>query len=142
MLNLLIIVILANGGAVSPRPQYFHAPHGGYAAVVVPVGKPGYENQESVIEIRRGRALIKRRSFASDDGEHGFGVTNSAWTPDGEFFLFSMQSSGGHQPWHWPIYVYSVRTNTLYELENYIGSITSNFVLLRGNRLRTTRINP
>jgi len=70
-----------------------------------------------------------------------FGVTKAAWTPDAQFFLFSMQSSGGHQPWHWPLYVYSVRTNRLYYLDDYIGSITSEFVLLRGRRLRTTRIN-
>lgn len=135
------VALLFDTVVVSERLQLFTGPHGAYIAVVMPVGKRGFEGQESRIEIRRGRAVVKRRSFASEDGEHGFGVTKAAWTPNGQFFIFSMQSSGGHQPWHWPQYVYSVRTNRLYYLDDYIGSVTSKFVLLSGNRLRTTRMN-
>jgi hypothetical protein len=40
--------------------------------------------------------------YSSEDGNHGFAVAKASWTADENFFVFSLQSSGGHQPWHSP----------------------------------------
>lgn len=32
----------------------------------------------------------------SSDGEHGFAVAKAGWTPDSKYFVYSLESSGGH----------------------------------------------
>ena len=64
-----------------------------------------------------------KRSFASADGEHGLVIVRAAWSPDSGFFVFSGASSGGHQPWHSPIFVYSREANTFYELDKCLSGI-------------------
>lgn len=61
-------------------------------------------------------------SFLSGDGEHGYGVVKAAWTPDQRYFVFSMTSSGGHQPWHAPTLFYSVRHTEIDSLDSYIAA--------------------
>src|SRR5262249_167505 len=34
-------------------------------------------------------------------------VVNAKWSPDSQFFVYSMASSGGHSPWSFPMMVYS-----------------------------------
>lgn len=111
-------------------------------AAVVPVGKKGFEDQESRVEIRSadGRR-ISWKSFSSRDGEHGWGVNHAAWTGDGQFFIFNTSSSGGHQPWSLPIYFYSLRQNRFYKLDSFVGPITSDFILQGRNTIRATRLN-
>ena len=59
---------------------------------------------ESQLSIRTPSGeLLFRKSYASDDGEHGFGVIKAQWTPDSQYFVYSLGSSGGHQPWHSPV---------------------------------------
>jgi hypothetical protein len=48
-------------------------------------------------------------------------------------------SSGGHQPWHLPTYVYSRRDNRVYSLEAYVGPVTSAFELIGKGRVLVTR---
>ena len=84
--------------------------------------------------------MYRWKSFASADGEHGFGVAKAQWTPNSQFFIFSMGSSGGHQPWHHPIYFYSRTENRFYCLDDYVGPITSAFTLTKPNVISTTRL--
>ena len=60
--------------------------------------------RESRVEVwsESGR-LIATTSYFSPDGEHGFGVNKALWTPDSQFFVYSLESSGGHQAWHTPV---------------------------------------
>jgi len=79
------------------------APNGA-RAVVLPAGKPGTpSHSESRIEIFTA-ALDKKCSldFSSDDGQHGYAVAEAAWTPNGNYFVFSLKSSGGYASWHTP----------------------------------------
>jgi len=114
---------------------------GALRVVVVPVGKKGFEDQESRVEIRRNSRLLRWRSFSSSDGEHGRGVAHAAWTSDGQFFVFNTYSSGGHQPWNLATYFYSLRENRFYSLDNFVGPITSDFILEGRNTISTTRFN-
>ena len=97
----------------------YMAPDDTLRAEVV-TAKMGGENR---VNIRDGKSILLARSYASSDGQHGFTVQHAEWTVDSRFFVFSVSSSGGHQPWHFPVFVYSRRTNALAALEKYAGSI-------------------
>jgi hypothetical protein len=112
-------------------------------AIILPVGKKGYEGTESRIEIRSasGKKTLRWKSFASYDGEHGMGVNHAEWTANSLFFVFNADSSGGHQPWRHATYFYSRSQNRFYSLDNYIGPVTSDFTIEGRNVLKTSRFN-
>ncbi len=61
-------------------------------------------------------------SFLSDDHEHGSCLGEAAWTSDSRYFVFSILSSGGHQPWHAPIMVYFREKNLTKPLESFLDN--------------------
>jgi hypothetical protein len=69
------------------------------------------------------------RDETSPDGSHGFGVVHAAWTPDSQFFVASTMASGGHQPWGWPIWVYSRAKNQTFELTTMGATAVADFTL-------------
>lgn len=87
-------------------------------ALVIPTSE---KNNESIIEIRKftGELLLKK-SYGSEDGEHGCTVAQAKWTPDSNFFVYSMYSSGGHQPWHSPIDFY-YKNGAIFSLEDFLS---------------------
>ena len=66
-------------------------------------------------------------------------VTKDAWTANSRFFVYTVDSSGGHQPWHHQIEVYGRQSNRLFTLDNYIGAVTDDFKL-RGQDTLSTRV--
>jgi dipeptidyl aminopeptidase/acylaminoacyl peptidase len=82
---------------------------------------------ESRVELRSesGRVLA-RRNYRSADGEHGYGVTKASWTPDSQFFVYSLESSGGHQAWHAPVLFFSRRDNKVVSLDHLLKDSVSN----------------
>lgn len=66
-----------------------------------------------------------RRDYRSVSGMHGYALAKAQWTPDSQFLVYTLQSSGGHQPWRFPLYVYSVRHTKLVDLERKLGPVTS-----------------
>lgn len=137
---LLCSLTLAFSFSVAAQTRIHRSPNGKLRALVIPVGNPGFEDQESRIEIKdaRGRTL-RWRSFASADGQHGYGVNHIEWSADSEFLVFNLYNSGGHQPWRLPTYFYSVRKNRFYNLEDFIGPVTADFQL-RGTTVVTKRM--
>jgi hypothetical protein len=101
------------------------SPNGKYRAFVIPLPARPYGNSESkiVIKAKNGRTVFSE-SYGSEDGEHGSIVAKAAWTPNSSFFVYSLVSSGGHQPWHSPTYYLSVHDSRLRSLDDYIGAIT------------------
>lgn len=93
---------------------------------------------ESKIHIlnSKGRILFDT-SFISEDREHGFGVIRAGWTANSKFFVFSVHSSGGQQPWHFPIFIYSVSGRKLLCIDNLFGAVTSDFKLSPPDSLET-----
>jgi len=69
------------------------------------------------------------------------GVIHTEWTVDGRFFVFNTESSGGHQPWHLATYFYSRGENKFYSLDDFVGPVTSDFILEGRNSVKTTRLN-
>ncbi|HXG68846.1 MAG TPA: hypothetical protein VNO70_27355 [Blastocatellia bacterium] len=139
---LLSLFLVFGASSVPIQNKVYPSPDKRLRAIIIPVGKKGFESQESRIEIRKSDGtLIRWKSFASEDGEHGRGVEHGEWTADGEFFVFNTQSSGGHQPWNWAIYFYSRQKNRFYSLDAFIGPVTSDFTLAGKATVKTTRFN-
>jgi hypothetical protein len=72
---------------------------------------------ESRVQIEGpSRRVLLTRDETSSDGSHGQGVLHAAWTADSQFFVAGTESTGGHQPWARPIWVYSRAKNRVFEL--------------------------
>ena len=136
------VVILTSGISALGENRVHESPDKRVSAVIIPVGEKGYETRESRVEIRAlCRRLLRWKSFASSDHNHGEGVFQAEWTSDGRFFVFNTSSSGGHQPWHVATYFYSRGSNKFYSLDAFIGPITSDFKLEGRNTIVATRFN-
>jgi hypothetical protein len=143
-LALTLLAVAIPAAAPAQPAKSIGSPDGRLRAEIAAVGKAGYKATESRVVIREssGRVIFKK-NFASADGEHGFGVARAAWTADTRFFVFSLQSSGGHQPWHWPTYVYDRGKSRLYLLDDLIGPITTGEFSLRApDVLETRKMSP
>src|SRR5689334_8182660 len=67
----------------------------GTRVVILPVGKAsGHNDAESRIEFYSPQnQMLCALDYSSEDSEHGFGVVKAAWTPDNNYFVFSLTSS-------------------------------------------------
>ena len=93
---------------------------------------------ESMIEISSASGkLLMRKAYTSADGEHGYGVTEAAWTPDSRFFVYSLESSGGHQAWHSPIDFFNRSTSKVENLDNKLNDAVMNphFILIAPDKV-------
>jgi hypothetical protein len=85
------------------------------------VEEKGKGHRESRVKFYSNQSqLLCTVDFSSADGEHGFGVVRATWTPDGKYFVFSLASSGGHQPWHKPTFFYSAGGREFHVLDNFV----------------------
>jgi len=123
------------------KQREYTAPDGGVRVVVVPVSKEaGRSEYESRIEIKSNDGKIAcALDYSSEDNEHGFGVVKAEWTPDSQYFVFSLTSSGGHQAWHAPTQFLSRKDGRLRTLDDYFTAGVSNadFRLLAPNTVKT-----
>jgi hypothetical protein len=119
------IVAIAALVVHAQAPHQYTSPDGKTVAIVNPVA--GTKTNESEVRIYEVAGVFStsrlNQSFASTDGEHGLVIVRSAWSPNSDYFVFSGESSGGHQPWHSPMFAYSRRTNALYELDTCVSGI-------------------
>jgi hypothetical protein len=141
-LGLVLFVLLLPLHLLADETQKHLSFDGKLEALVIPVGGAAVERRESRVEIRdSGGKILLSRSFASQDGKNGFIVYRAAWTPDSQFFVFSVYSSGGHEPWQFPTYFYSRKDRRLRLLDNYIGPVTDpDFEIVAPDLVRTFRI--
>jgi len=73
---------------------------------------------------------ISWQSFSSDEN-HGRLFVRGSWTPDSQFFVWSMENAGGHSPWNWPTFFFSRRSRMISQLDRYVGGITSSDFTIR-----------
>ncbi len=106
--------------------ENFKSPDGMLVAVVR--SKHALEaTDESRIELRTPAGIVSaKRDYTSEDGEHGYGVTKAAWTPDSQFFVYSLESSGGHQAWNSPVWFFSRKENKFLSLDHALNDAVSN----------------
>ena len=128
LVALSLSVLAASGGAnehASSSVKQYASPDGKHVVVVLALPKAHYGSGESEIVLKTtdGKILCSK-SYGSADGEHGFGVERAAWTPDSQFFVYSMSSSGGHQSWHFPTHVISIRDAKIMDIDNLLGPVT------------------
>jgi hypothetical protein len=94
------------------------APNGKAVAVVKTVSAT---DCEAMIEIiAPDRHVLVKSDFRSKDHESGDCIGQAQWTPDSRFFVFSVEDSGGHQPWHTPIMFVDLAAKKVMELEKFI----------------------
>ena len=117
----------------------------GARAIVVAAGKARMvSHNESRIDIYTAKSdKVCSLDMSSDDGEHGYAVAKAAWTPDGDYFVYSLQNSGGHAPWHTPTLFVSMNgTREICLLDSFLdnpGITTDNFRLTAPDSV-TTRV--
>jgi hypothetical protein len=69
---------------------------------------------ESRIVIRTAKGdTLTSKDYSSPRGTNGYYVVDAKWSPDSQFFVYSMASSGGHSPWSFPMMVYSRQKNRI-----------------------------
>jgi hypothetical protein len=93
-------------------------------AVVLPaeISLDATPDMESRVVIRSADGnTLNSINHSSPRGANGYYVDVAAWSPDSEFFVYSMVSSGGHSPWSHPTVVYSVQQNRFVHLSDMIG---------------------
>jgi hypothetical protein len=124
--TLLLAVATAQKPASPRTVERFRSPDNALIAVITSTQAPE-ATRESQVEIRlKSGKLLVTRNYSSEDGEHGYGVTKAAWTPDSQFFVYSLESSGGHQSWHTPVKFYSRRLNKIQSLDDALNDSVTN----------------
>ena len=98
------------------KPAIYASPDGALRALVFPVDVSLYAtpDMESRIVIRTAKGdTLTSKEYSSPRGTNGYYVVDAKWSPDSQFFVFSMASSGGHSPWSFPMMVYSRQKNRI-----------------------------
>jgi dipeptidyl aminopeptidase/acylaminoacyl peptidase len=101
-------------------------------ALVYPTNRgTAIASSENLVEVRSARGkLLAQEDFTSQDGEHGYAVSKAEWTPDSQFFVFSLESSGGHSPWHSPTKFYARKQQRIMSLDDALhNAVTREFVI-------------
>ena len=77
---------------------------------------------ESVVTITVDGKMVFREAFFSSDGEHGDAIMDGAWSPDGKYFAFKLENSGGHQPYRSPVKIVKLdgTASTMIDAEDVI----------------------
>ncbi len=105
-------------------PQVFVSPDKALHATVLPVDVSLYASpdMESRVVIRsRAGDTLTSQDYSSPRGTNGYYVDHAKWSPDSQFFVYSMSSSGGHSPWSFPIMVYSRKQKRIAKFSDMIG---------------------
>jgi len=114
----------AEGSCLTVRPQVYPSPDQTLRAVIFPVGLDLHATPdiESRVVIRANDAkLLTSKDYSSPRGANGYYVVRARWSPDSQFFVYSMSSSGGHSPWSFPTWVYSRQKNLIISFNEIIG---------------------
>lgn len=104
-------------------PRIFVSPDKAMRASVLPVdvSLDATPDMESRVVIRSSAGdTVTSHDYSSPGGANGYYVYNAKWSPDSQFFVYSMMSSGGHSPWSFPIMVYSRKQKRIAKFSDMI----------------------
>jgi hypothetical protein len=105
-------------------PQIFVSPDKATHASVLAtdVSLHATPDMESRVVFRSSAGdTLTSQDYSSPRGANGYYVYNAQWSPDSQFFVYSMVSSGGHSPWSFPIMVYSRKKNLIAKFSDMIN---------------------
>jgi hypothetical protein len=106
------------------KPQIFVSPDKKTHAVVLPaeVSLDATPDMESRVVIRSAAGdTLNSQDYSSPRGSNGYYVVTAQWSPDSQFFVFSLSSSGGHSPWSFPMKVYGLKQNAFADFSGMIN---------------------
>ncbi len=79
-------------------------------------------DMESRVVIRSSAgSTVNSKDYSSPRGDNGYYVFTAQWSPDSQYFVYSMMSSGGHSPWSFPIAVYGLKQNLFVRFSDMIN---------------------
>jgi hypothetical protein len=121
----LLSIPRSESSCLTVRLQIYPSPDAALRALVLPVdvdlhATPDMESR-IVIRTSEGKLLISK-DYSSPRGANGYYVFAAKWSPDSQFFVYSMSSSGGHSPWSFPMWVYSRQKNLIADFSAMIGN--------------------
>jgi hypothetical protein len=105
-------------------PELFISPDKATHALVYPVDVSLYAtpDMESRVVFRSSDGTtLTSQDYSSPRSTNGYYVFHGQWSPDSQYFVFSLSSSGGHSPWSFPIKVYAVKKNLIANFSGMIG---------------------
>ncbi len=108
------------------RMQRYVSPDKAITAVVTSRKAPEKTDKSRIGLVSSSGNVLAKRDYFSGDGEHGFGVVKAQWTPDSQFFIYSLESSGGHQAWHSPVNFFSRKGQRILSLDSRLKDSVTN----------------
>ncbi len=105
-------------------PEIFVSPDRAMHALVFPVdvSLDATPDMESRVVIRsRTGDTVTSKDYSSPRGANGYYVYSAKWSPDSQYFVYSMTSSGGHSPWSFPIMVYDRKSSQIAKFSDMIN---------------------
>jgi hypothetical protein len=79
-------------------------------------------DMESRVVIRSTSGdTVTSKDHSSPRGANGYYVYRAKWSPDSQYFVYSMVSSGGHSPWQFPTMVFGRRQNRFVPFSDMIN---------------------
>jgi hypothetical protein len=121
----LLSIPRSESSCLTVRLQIYPSPDAALRALVLPVDVDLHAtpDMESRIVIRTSEGkLLTSKDYSSPRGANGYYVFAAKWSPDSQFFVYSMSSSGGHSPWSFPMWVYSRQKNLIADFSAMIGN--------------------
>jgi len=117
LLYLLAICCLTAAANAKSSTQKYFSPNQKFFAMVYSTQKSG-EMPECIVSIydTQGK-LLQYKSYVSPDHEHGYSVVQLKWSADSKFCVWSLTSSGGHSPWHFPTDCFVQKCNTIVNID-------------------------
>jgi dipeptidyl aminopeptidase/acylaminoacyl peptidase len=121
-----VFLLGAHDRTLAQDVQRLESPDGTIVAIITSSGKrPSLFESQVELRSKSGREIV-RKGYHSDDGNHGYGVSNAEWTPDSQFFVYSLESSGGHSPWHSPVDFFSRKSAKISSLDDELHDSVMN----------------
>ena len=106
------------------KAQIFVSPDNATRAQVLPADVSLYAtpDMESRIVFRSSSGdTLTSQDYSSPRGMNGYYVAFAQWSPDSQYFVFSLISSGGHSPWSYPMKAYTLKKNLIANFSDLIG---------------------
>lgn len=132
------------GSCQNVKPGTFTSPDKKTIAAVLAVDPSLNDtpDMESNVVIRSSAGgAPSSKDYSSPGGANGYYVLNAKWSPDSQFFVYSMMSSGGHSPWSFPIWVYSVKKNQFASFSGMINgapTVSGTFTISKPHTLNAS----
>ena len=106
------------------KPRIYPSPDGALRAVVfaADISLDATPDMESRVVLRTSKGnTLTSKNHSSPRGMDGYYVVTAKWSPDSQFFVYSLSSSGGHSPWSFPMMVYGRKKNFIAAFSDLIG---------------------